>query len=178
MADRDTFSGEHLGLEGIAEHHRDLGSSLTLYFSARSPSYEVRFFGYTPAKVANELGERLDEADLTSSLTVLASVEAAFRIDYLQRCERLGEDPLSRAFRKINETKRKRVSLEGDIFAAWVDNFPGTRKIIGDLRGAFKFRHWLAHGRYWTPKFPRYDFNSIFELAELALNSLRFSTLE
>jgi hypothetical protein len=124
------------------------------------------------------LGERLDEADLTSSLTVLAAVEAAFRIDYLQRCDRRGKDPLSRAFRKINQTQRKRVSLEDEIFTAWVDNFPGTPKIIGDLRGAFKFRHWLAHGRYWTPKFPRYDFNSVFELAELALNRLPFSTLE
>jgi len=36
--------------------------------------------------VARELRERLKEVDLTSTLTVLASVEAAFRIDYLQRC--------------------------------------------------------------------------------------------
>ena len=86
MAKRVSFSGEHLGLPEIAKHHQDLESSLRLYFSAGSPSYPVRFNGYAAAKVANELRERLEEVDLTSTLTVLASVEAAFRIDYLQRC--------------------------------------------------------------------------------------------
>ncbi len=174
MADRLSFSGEHLGLQSIAEHHRDLESSFTLYFSDRSPSYEIRFFGYAAAKVADELRERLDEADLTSSLTVLASVEAAFRIDYLQRCYRRGKDPVSRAFRNLYKAKQKRASLEEEIFTAWVENSSGTRSIIGDLRGAFKFRHWLAHGRYWTPKFNRYDFNSVFALADLTLRSFPF----
>jgi hypothetical protein len=42
--------------------------------------------------------------------------------------------------------------------------------IIGELRGAFKFRHWLAHGRYWKPKFGRrYDFNDIYTIADIAL---------
>ena len=43
-----------------------------------------RFDGYAATKVAHELRERRKEVDLTSTLTVLASVEAAFRIDYLQ----------------------------------------------------------------------------------------------
>jgi hypothetical protein len=174
MADRVSFSGEHVGLPGIAAHHQDLESSLTLYFSAGSPSYMVRFVGYAFAEVTDELAERLDEADLTSSLTVLASVEAAFRIDYLQRCYRREKDPVSRAFRNIYKVKQKRASLEDEIFTAWVENSSGTRSIIRDLRGAFKFRHWLAHGRYWTPKFSRYDFNSVFALADLTLRSFPF----
>jgi hypothetical protein len=101
-------------------------------------------------------------------------VEAAFRIDYLQRCYRRGKDPVSRAFRNIYKVKQKRASLEDEIFTAWVKNSSGTRSIIGDLRGAFKFRHWLAHGRYWTPKFNRYDFNSVFALADLTLRSFPF----
>lgn len=88
MANRISFSGDHVGLPQIAAHHQDLESSLTLYFSARSPSYLIRFLGYATAEVTDELGERLDEAELTSSLTVLASIEGAFRIDYLQRCYR------------------------------------------------------------------------------------------
>ena len=39
-------------------------------------------------------------------------------------------------------------------------------KLIGDLRGAFRFRHWLAHGRYWNPKLgQKYDFVSVYSLA-------------
>ena len=86
MARRAGFSGQHRGLPEIAAHHQDLESSLRLYFSAGSPTYPVRFNGYAATKVARELRERLKEVDLTSTLTVLASVEAAFRIDYLQRC--------------------------------------------------------------------------------------------
>ena len=151
MANRVSFSGANLGLPEIAAHHQDLGSSLTLYFSARSPNYMVRFVGYAASEVTAELRERLDEADLTSSLTVLASVEAAFRIDYLQRCYRRGKDPVSRAFRSIYAAKQEYASLEDEIFGTWVDNSSGSRSIISELRGAFRFRHWLAHGRSGCP---------------------------
>ena len=175
MANRVSFSGDHLGLLEIAAHHQDLESSLALYFSAGSPSYVIRFVGYAVAEVSDELGERLDEADLTSSLTVLASVEAAFRIDYLQRCYRREKDPVSRAFRYIYKAKRQHASLEDEIFEAWINNSFGTRSIIGDLRSVFRFRHWLAHGRYWTPKLGRrYDFNDVFALANLTLRSFPF----
>jgi hypothetical protein len=178
MADRVRFSGNHLGLPEVAAHHKDLESSLTLYFSTRSPSYLSRFVGYTGTEVTDELLARLDEADLTSALTVLAAVEAVFRIDYLQRCYRRAKDPLSRAFRDIYKSKQQQASLEDEIFEAWINNSSGASSIIGELRGAFKFRHWLAHGRYWTPKLGRrYDFSDVFALADLALRSLPFHGL-
>src|SRR5271165_5480456 len=166
MASRVSFSGQHLGLPELAAHHQDLESSLTLYFSVSSPSYLVRFDAYATSEVSDELGERLGEVNLTSSLTVLASVEAAFRIDYLKRCYRKGKDPVSRAFRDIYKEKQQHASLEDEILEAWINNSSGARSIIGELRGAFRFRHWLAHGRYWIPKFGRrYDFNDVFALA-------------
>jgi hypothetical protein len=172
MASRVAFSRRQPGLAEIAGHHRDLESSLRLYFSSDSPSYLVRFAGYTESEVSEELRKRLDEVDLTSCLAVLASIEAAFRIDYLRRSDRRGKDPTSRAFRKIHKTKQQWASLEDDIFRAWVENFSGSRAIISELRGAFKFRHWLAHGRYWTPKLGRrYDFDDIFALADLTLHT-------
>jgi hypothetical protein len=177
MPDRVRFSGDQLGLPEAAAHHQDLESSLALYFSTSSPSYSSRFVGYTGVEVTGELRARLEEADLTSSLTVLASVEAAFRIDYLQRCYRRGKDPLSRTFRDIYKVRQQNASLEDEIFQAWIDNYSGTRSIIGDLRSVFKFRHWLAHGRYWTPKLGRrYDFGGVFALADLTLYSFPFFT--
>jgi hypothetical protein len=174
MAKRASFSGQHLGLPEIAAHHRDLESSLRLYFSAGSPSFTVRFGGYATSEVSNELGERLGEVDLTSTLTVLASVEAAFRIDYLQRCYRRERDPISRAFRDIYKVKQRYVSLEDEIFKVWaVDT--SLFSIICELRRAFKFRHWLAHGRYLTPKLGRrYNFNDVFALADLTLRNFPF----
>lgn len=176
MASRVAFSGLQPGLAEIAHHHRDLGSSLRLYFSADSPSYLVRFAGYTERELSEELRRRLDEVDLTSCLAVLASIEAAFRIDYLRRCYRREKDPTSRAFRKIHKAKQQWASLEDDIFGSWIENSAGSRAIISELRGAFKFRHWLAHGRYWAPKLGRrYDFSDIFALADLTLRSFPLS---
>src|SRR3954451_8298682 len=93
MASRVSFSGLHLGLSVIAENHQDLQASLKLYFSVASPAFTSRFTGYTTSEVGDELGVRLDETQLTSSLAVLGSLEAAFRIDYLQRCYRRARDP-------------------------------------------------------------------------------------
>jgi hypothetical protein len=39
--------------------------------------------------------------------------------------------------------------------------------MIGALRGALNFRHWIAHGRYWEPKLGRaYGFADIYNLAK------------
>jgi len=41
-----------------------------------------------------------------------------------------------------------------------------TSNLFFELKLAFKFRHWIAHGRYWKPKIgKKYDFNEIFKLA-------------
>jgi hypothetical protein len=41
------------------------------------------------------------------------------------------------------------------------------------LRAAFKFRHWLAHGRCWTPS-RTFSFDDIFSLAEATLQTFPF----
>jgi uncharacterized protein YutE (UPF0331/DUF86 family) len=165
MARRVSFSNEHRGLPEIVDHHVDLDLSLRLYFSKISPTFDTRFLGYSTADVAKELAERINEIDLSSSLAVLASLEAVFRIDYLQRCYRRGRDTVSRIFREIYKEKESQARLDEDIFQTWADNSTVPRQMIGDLRGAFRFRHWLAHGRYWTPKLGRkYSFNDVFAL--------------
>jgi len=59
------------------------------------------------------------------------------------------------------------VSLEDDILEMWKTYSTVSARIIGDLRGAFRFRHWVAHGRYWVPKFGQnYDFGAIYTLAD------------
>jgi hypothetical protein len=101
------------------------------------------------------------------------ALEAAFRVDYECRCQRKMKDDLSRAFRAIYRSRKTSVSLDEDIFEAWGQNSTESRQLIGELRGAFKFRHWLAHGRYWKPKLGRkYDFSYVYLLAENVLHAL------
>ncbi len=145
--------------------------SLKLYFSAEASSFHLRFIGYEPAEVDEELDARLAELEFTSTLTVLSGVEAAFRIDYLLRCDLKKKDPISMVFREIYKARRDRARLDEDIFVVWKTHSQGSTKLIGDLRGVFKFRNWLAHGRYLARDGQQYDYATVYALAATALNS-------
>ncbi len=172
MPDRVSFSRQHPAIQEVARYYDDLEKSLRLYFSPVAPSYKIRFGGYSLAEVETELDGRLAELDMASTLTILAAIEAAFRIDYLQRCYLKKKEPVSRAFRSLHREKGTKVSLEDDILEVWKRHGGVPSALIGNLRGAFKFRHWLAHGRYWVPKLRKYDYLTVYPLAETALKIL------
>ncbi len=176
MVNRISFSNSHLELGDITAHYSDSENSLKLYFSEDSKEYIERFSGYTTADVKKELKIRIEELSHTSSLSLLASLEAAFRIDYLQRNYKKTKGTLSISLRTIYKKKGKRASLERDIFDAWKINVNDVSHIIGDLKGAFNYRHWLSHGRYWQPKWGKhkYDYSSVYQLAVTVLDSFPF----
>ena len=82
---------------------------------------------------------------------------------------------MSREFREMHKKRDARVSLEEDILAAWLEhsNALSVRpRLVSDLKTAFKYRHWLAHGRYWTPKLGRkHSYDSLFILARDILDT-------
>ena len=107
-------------------------------------------------------------------MSILAALEATFRIDFLQRCYKRRRDPLSRAFREIHREKGQYVPLT-DIFSEWQQHSNVSQSVIADLKRAFRYRHWLAHGRYWTPKIGQeYDYDDIYMLAESIYSSFPF----
>jgi len=129
-------------------------------------SLPARFLGY------------IEELEKTSSLTLLSFLEAIFRVDYLTRCYRKEKDDLSRKFRVIYKKKANRASLENDILEIWKKHCYDSEKreylnLISELIGTLKYRHWLAHGRYWEPKLGRiFDYYYIYELSEQICNTL------
>jgi hypothetical protein len=123
-------------------------------------------------EVEEIMGLRLTEHSHLTAFSVLAAIEAAFRIDYLQRCDKRKKDELSRAFLKLYAAKGVRASLKNDILQGWKDKSNVPDHIIGDLNGAFNYRDWLAHGRYWKPNLGRkYDYESVYLLAESVFNA-------
>ncbi|MBK5915577.1 hypothetical protein [Rhodocyclus purpureus] len=175
MGNRVPFSGQNLQLGQISIHHCDIEESLRSYFSSSSIHYPIRFAGYMANEVQDELWLRLAENGQSSTLTILSSLEAMFRVDYLQRCYLKKKDALSRAFRLIHKRQGSRVGLEDEILSAWRDNTTVSPSLIGDIRGAFKYRHWLAHGRYWVPKLgQKFDYDSVYLLVEEVCNTFPF----
>jgi hypothetical protein len=172
---RVSFSDQNLLLDKIDQYYRSIEASTHLYFSLSNPNADKLFAGMTEVEIEYELDIVSKENEHLIALNLLASVEAAFRVDYLQRCYKRKKDPLSKAFRIIYDTKGNHASLEDDIFTAWKEKSSSANSIVSDLKGAFKYRHWLAHGRYWEPKLGRkYDYFSVFTLAQQVLNSFPF----
>ncbi|MGB7132439.1 MAG: hypothetical protein WBD59_16615 [Candidatus Sulfotelmatobacter sp.] len=69
--------------------------------------------------------------------------------------------------------------MDEDILEAWSEHSSGSRQLIAELRGAFNFRHWLAHGSYWVPKLGRkYDFNFVYSLADDVLEAFPLQRLD
>lgn len=176
-ARRVTFSGEHLPLVEIARYYSDIEASVRNYFSFNNLDLDNRFVDYTPLDIELEMTSILVEHARSTSMSILAALEAAFRMDFLHRCYKRQRDPLSRSFRTLYQkyqNKGQQVPL-GDIFLQWKSHSTVRRSIISDLEQAFKYRHWLAHGRYWKLKIGReYDYDDIYTLAESIYNSFPF----
>lgn len=160
-------------LVGLAEYHNDVVSSLKLYFGqfqVASADFRIQL------QIEQTLTARLKETDERSAFFVLAQLEVVFRSDYKSRCRTKLKDGLSKTFKEIWKLRGERVSLDQDIFEAWRGHLSDEpRRLISDLRGAFRFRHWVAHGRSGEPRLGRkYDFTYIYSLADDILSSFPF----
>ena len=173
-APRVTFSGEHLPLVQIAQYYSDIEASVKNYFSFENLQIGERFVGYTQLEIELEMTSVLAEHARSTSMSILAALEAAFRMDFLQRCYKRRKDRLSRSFQGLHRQMGQYVPLK-DIFSQWQQHSNVPRSIVSDLARAFNYRHWLAHGRYWTPKIGQeYDYDDIYALAESIYNSFPF----
>lgn len=163
---------ELVSLVDIADYHADADASLRSYFSKTSPTYTARFAVYLPSEVTAELSGRIDETDLRSTLVLLARVEAALRKDYIARAQGKSSDDISIEFRKIYRQRGRRARLEEDILETWKSALQNPeREIMSQLKGMLKFRHWLAHGRYWNVG-SNYKFQDAYIVADAVITNI------
>jgi hypothetical protein len=152
----------------IAEYRNDAVDALVFYLKSLYQVSDPRFLAYTREEFGDLLLGRIEETDLRSSLAILAALEAALRIDFQLRVKQRAKDPLSREFRAIFKVRPDRARFDEDLLDPWVRHHPSLKSLVGELRGALHFRHWLAHGRYWKrPAHGRFDYLSMYILAEL-----------
>lgn len=164
MAERVSFSALEQNLEQIAIHHADLESGIYEFFSGDSPALVRR---YADALRAEARDRSLKELDFTSSLSVLSSVEATIRLDYLKRVYERWRDPLSKKMREIYKGQENKARLVEDLLSAWKATENVKQPVVSAVIAAFRYRNWLAHGRYWTPKLGRaYDYLTVYEIAQ------------
>ncbi|MGI9250512.1 MAG: hypothetical protein ACR2PR_04880 [Pseudohongiellaceae bacterium] len=164
-----SLSGQNLGLDEINQYYREIEASVRLYFSPSNPRAKKLFVGMTNDDVDARLQAASKENDLAATLNIFAAIEAAFCVDYLLRCrDTTKKDSLSLALQRIYNNKRQHAPPLRDIFKVWGENGTELDTLFSELNKAFKYRHWLAHGRYWKPDFDNYDYDSVYILAQAA----------
>ena len=161
------FSQEHLALEEISKQYTNVENSVTLYFSSGNPRFSEVFSLYSPVELLEERNGCLIEHGLSVSMTILAAVEAAFRIDFELRCRNTNPDPISERLRIMRRGRvQHSISFTGEILHTWEQEYPRGVDVIPAMREAFQFRNWLAHGRYWVPDTDKIDYGDVYALAE------------
>src|SRR5207248_1640512 len=113
------------------------------------PSIGRAFAGQTPQEFRQQLIETRAEFDLQTALTLIASFEGLLRVDFHERVRRRWKDAVSRKMREL-AYQAARVRLD-EILEVWKIASAAPRH-ISEFRRLVRFRHWLAHGRYWTLK--------------------------
>lgn len=167
-----SLSEERQGIEDIANHREITHRSINYYHSQKNIDFEGLFFGLSPSELEEKRYQTDLENDTLIGFNLLTAIEAMFRLDFIARVNNKGKDDLSRHFYQLHQEKELRVSLENDIFSGWEEHVTLDRDstaIFRELRGAFKYRHHIAHGRYWEPKLGRknYDYETIYQFAEI-----------
>lgn len=172
MIPRISMNEDRLTLDDVWEQYQTVRDSVNRRVVEFKRIPAERFFGKTEIEVQEYFDEVLDELDIETSFFLLASIEAEIRTDFLRRVYERRKDPVSRRFRETYKGvacahDKAKVRLEEDILDPWAQLEPEARQFIGDLKGALKYRNWLAHGRYWIPKLGRltYDPSALVRLA-------------
>lgn len=171
-----SLSGQALTLPEVARHNSAVLAAAYDFFA--NPDRAVlsahpSLRGYIGLPLDEVRTSVLAEIDHNSALSVLSCAEAAIRTDYLRRVYDKQKDDLSRALRRIYKVKEERARLDDDLLFCWRDHSNVSKALVSELIGAFNYRNWLAHGRYWTPKFGRrYDFSTVYPIADVFLRSI------
>ena len=174
MVKRAPISEVYPKARELAANHAVVIDAIHLFHTESNPNFAIRFKSWTKDEIRVERDERLREADAASAMMALASIEAAFRVEYLRRCFEKSKDSLSRELRDLYRDKGQSVSFSDDLLEVWRNHGTMSAKLIGEIRSAFGYRHWLAHGRYYVTKLGRnYNIASVYNLAQEVETNLK-----
>jgi len=163
-----------LKLKEIVNHYKDCENSLGFYFSEKNPEIQNILNQYVTDPLVDIKGgikflknDRIKELERSSSLVLLTAIEAWFMMDVKNRQKANLTDNLSNEL--INYITAKRFILLNDRFLdIWKKHHPSLTSLIGQLKDRFKYRHWLAHGRWFPAKTQKHEYSFEKDISVLA----------
>lgn len=123
------------------------------------------FLGLTEEEFTLRFSGIMVELAHLSCMGILSATEGELRRDYLLRVARRDKSEIGRRFRSAYKDREARIALEDGILHSLLVERPGLKSTLSRFKGALRYRHWLAHGRYWNPKLgQRYVPEDVFEI--------------
>lgn len=140
------------------------------YSASANNRYDEIFFGRAETEIRQEAAAVKRELSHLCSLCAMAYIESLFRIDSFVRVKHKCKGDLTSTVRALLKAKSSipLVRFE-DLLDVWKDEYASEAELFRNIKNSFKFRHWIAHGRYWQPHDDidrHFDFPDIFILAQ------------
>jgi hypothetical protein len=138
-----------------------------------------RFAGMTEDDIDahHDAGRR--ELDRLTMLNLVASAEAAIRIDYLRRVGGKLKGPLAHEYqvwhKRLSAKKQLRPDFdEGGILDVLKNAQVMDNNVIGRYRECLPVRHWVGHGRYWAKpvEVDHLDPDDVYDRADALLRAI------
>ena len=168
-----TFSEEEKSIEAIWSWYEDQQEAIRDFKNKlrnallSSLKVQDKFLGLSMDNVEEYFLDSEKELDYLVSFDIISSTEALLRIDFLRKVYNKDKSDLGRAFRQIYKQKANWISLEEDIIETWKKIESSKKKYLSDFLGLLNYRHWIAHGRYWTPKLGmQYNVDVSYEISD------------
>ena len=124
-----------------------------------------KFVTLTLDEIERYFDDSEDELEHLVCFYIISATEALLRTDYFKKVYKKDKSDIGKAFRDKYKVSGEKVSLEEDIIEVWKTT--DKKRLFSDFLGLLKYRHWLAHGRYWKPRLGReYSFDVTYQISE------------
>lgn len=138
-------------LPQIKEYYDSSLNAINCEYSSESNSnYYSQFFGLKETEVQARATAVKQELSHLCSLCVMAYIESLFRIDsYIRVKHKYKGDITSKVKTLLVDKKSIPLVRFEDLLAVWAEEYTDDSELFRSIKNSFKFRHWIAHGRYW-----------------------------
>jgi hypothetical protein len=176
-----SLSGDEKGIDGIWSWYDDQLQAIRAFrndvlslSTTGALSTNSKFLGYTQDELIEYFSDSVVALEDLVSFDLISATEGVLKNDYFTRVYKKDKSELGRKYREIHKLSLDKPRLELDIIDTCKDCIAYHKRAFSDYQGILHFRHWLAHGRFWTlsKKGRRYDPNQAYEIAESVVKAL------
>ena len=169
-----SLSGSEKSIEEIWSWYNDQKEALRDFKNKIIVSLQIvpshvddKFITMTLEEVNSYFASSVEELEHLVALDLISATEGNLRADFYSKVYNKDKSDLARKFRTLYKLKENKISLEEDIIENW-KIYSESKSHFSEFIGLLKYRHWLAHGRYWnlTKKGRTYTAEEAYEIAE------------